>query len=369
VGQRRVANFAIVGEGNSAIPNSQGIRIYNTSNIYGAPYGLQNIDFENLLVAQFDTCIDAEDLTDSQFLFNKIQNCRTGLTFFGNDQNNYVAHNTIDAGTLDYTNQTGITTGFLVQQNIKYGGGSEQPQGVYFTDNSVENWSDLVVDEECIDCRFSGVQGDVASNVGMLINENGVGGFGVWVDHSTFGMSSNAAVGLYVSGIADSGTPANLGFWAEDNHFVLDGYPGVEPSSNVGLLLNSVLPFAEAHITGNQCMGMATCIQLNSNLYDSVIKDNFAQGTLDSVVNLSGTSDLTHTHTVVDNNFDYYDNVPAVNVGTSSGATVLYNCTASGCTTPTYPTLGVGNGFSGTKTAGSCVLTIAGGIITGVTGC
>jgi hypothetical protein len=372
IGIRRVSNMAIVGEGNSSIPNSMGIRIYNTSNNYSVDYALANIDFTGLLVAQFDTCIQAEDLINSEFQFNKIQNCRNGLNFFGDVENNYVAHNTIDSGSLTFTNTPGNTTAYLSQQNTKYGGGSEQPQGVYFHDNSVENWNIGAWDQECIDCSFDYNQFDEISNIDFEILENGCGGYGIWVKENTFGMNSNTATGLFVACIADGSTAttaANLGFWADGNHFQLDGYPTVQASSNVGILFDAVEPFTQAHVTGNQFMGMSTGILVNNNLTNSVITDNFANGALNYIVNLAGASSLVHTHTIVDRNFDSFDSIPAVNVGTSSGAVILYNCTPSGCTTPTYPTLSVGNGFTGTKTAGSCVLAIAGGIITGVTGC
>jgi hypothetical protein len=369
VGVRRFSDFAIIGNFNSGIQSTL-VKILNTSNVYNATYGIANLDFENILLGQADICIDAEDMVNSQFQHNQIQNCRLGVVLNGAALNNYFAHNTIDAGTLAFTNQTGSTYGFITQQNTKYGGGSEQPQGVYFHDNSVENWTTLILDEECIDCSFDYVQGDLAGSVGMQLDENGCGGFGVWVDHSTFGVNNVAGVGMLVACISDTPTPQNMGLWIEDDHFQLDGYPvDASPSSNIGIVLDSVQAMAEAHIIGNQCMGQATCIQLDSALTYSEIRDNYAVNTLNEVVNLAGAASLVHTHTIVDGNFDFTEGVPAVNVGSSSGAVVLYNCTASGCTTPTWPTLAAGNGFTGTKTAGSCVLTIAAGIITNVTGC
>lgn len=371
IGVRRLADFSVIGEGDETVDNvvATGIRIWNTSNNYDVAYGLRNIDFEHLLVAQFDLCIDAEDLVNSQFQFNQIQNCRIGLQFNGSVQNNYVAHNTIDSGTLSFTPKTGGTIGFNVQQNVKYGSGSEQPQGVYFHDNSIENWTTGILDEECIACAFDYNQLDLISGTGVQIDENGIGGYGVWLDHNEIGIDNNTATAVLLAGISDPTVAKNNGFWLEDNQLELDNYPGVEPSTDVGISLQSVDVLAEAHITGNQCMGMAECILLGQDLQYSFIENNTAIGTLTYVVNLAGAASLNHLNTIVDKNFDYAAGVPAINVGSSSGAVILFNCTTAGCTTPTYPTLAVGNGFTGVKTAGSCVITIAAGIITDVTGC
>lgn len=368
VGIREFSDFAVIGNFNAGIV-SQGMRIWNTSNEYLTNYTIANLDIERVLFAQFDTCFVAEDMSNSQIVGNILQNCRVGLSLYGNDQNNYIAHNTIDAGTLAFTSNTGDTTGAQVIQNTKYGGGSEQPQGVYFHDNSIEDWTLLLLDEECIACAFDYNQLDLAGSTGIQIDENGIGGYGVWVDHNQVGINSTTGTGIILAGIADSPHPANLGFWLEDNQIGLDNYPGNLPSSNVGISIQSAAPLANAHITGNQCMGQSECILVGQNLYDSVITDNFAVGTTTYVINLAGASSLVHADTVVDRNFDYYDSVTGVNVGSSSGAVVLFNCTASGCTTPTWPTLAAGNGFTGTKTAGTCVLTVVSGIITNIGTC
>jgi hypothetical protein len=339
VGVRRFSDFAIIGIGNSGVVSTL-IKVLNTSNQYLVSYSLANIDFEHLLLAQADTCVDFEDMSNSQMQFNQIQNCRIGLQLNGNVQNNYFEHNTIDAGLLNYTSNTGNTTGLNVIQNTKYGGGSEQPQGVYFNNNSIENWYEGILDEECIACRFSGNQVDLITGIDMQIDENGVGGYGIWVDHNEFGMNTTTGMGMLIAAIADTPTPRNLGFWIEDNQFQLDNYPTNLPSTNIGMSFQGVVPLVNAHITGNQCLAMSVCIVMEQNLYDSVITDNFATDALTNVINLAGASSLVHTNTIVDHNLDYYDSITAVNVGSSTGAIIGYNCSASGCTTPTWPSLG-----------------------------
>jgi hypothetical protein len=370
VGVRKFSDFAVIGNLAASGVQLTLVKILNTSNVYGATYGIANLDFENMLLAQADTCVDAEDMVNSQFQHNQIQNCRVGVQLNGAAMNNYFAHNTIDAGTLAFSNQTGGTYGFVAQQNTKYGAGDEQPQGVYFHDNSVENWTIPVLDEECIDCSFDYNQIDLSGTVGMQLDENGCGGYGVWVDHNTFGVNTNSGIGILLGCIADTPTAGNNGLWITDNHIQLDGYPtDVSPSSNAGIVLSSVETLAEAHINGNQCQGQSSCIVLESNLQYSEIRDNYAQGALNYVVNLAGAASLNHAHTIVDGNYDSADAITAVNVGSSTGATVLTNCGSAACSTPTFPTLAVGNGFTGTKTAGSCTIVVAGGIVTGITGC
>jgi hypothetical protein len=339
VGVRRFSDFAIIGIGNSGLV-STGLKVLNTSNQYLVSYAIANVDFEHLLVAQFDTCIDFEDMANSQVQFNQIQNCRIGLQLNGNVQNNYYSHNTIDAGLLNYTSNTGNTTGFNVIQNTKYGGGSEQPQGVYFHDNSIEDWYEGILDEECIACSFDYNQVDLITGIDMQIDQNGVGGYGIWVDHNEFGMNTTTGTGMLIAATTDTPTPRNLGFWVEDNQFQLDNYPTNLPSTNMGMIFEGVVPLVNAHITGNQCEAMSVCIVMEQNLYDSVVTNNFATDALTNIVNLAGASSLVHTNTIVDHNLDYYDSITAINVGSSTGAIIGYNCSASGCTTPTWPSLG-----------------------------
>jgi hypothetical protein len=64
--------------------------------------------------------------------------------------------------------------------------------------------------------------------------------------------------------------------------------------------------------------------------------------------------------------------VSAGNVRLSANATDILDCNVGSCAVNgdlTPQTLHVGNGFTGTKTAGSCVMTIVAGVITNVTGC
>jgi hypothetical protein len=331
-GQRRISDFSLTGIYGTTIPNyTTGIFVNNTSN-QPAPsqYAVPNISFDHLLIAQFDTCFQAQDMINSQFSFDHIQNCRLGLYFNGDVQNNFIDHTTIGSGTLAYsgTGVGGATEGFILTPNSKYPPGPDvDPQGIFFHDSSILDWNIDLDIEQCLSCDFHdndfdlGASGSGAGET-ILIGVNGVGGNGLWIHHNLIGVvDPNAGQGIY--SLANTNGTTTNGLWITDNVFLLDN--SQTPVAVYGAVFAGSANMFAAHITGNQFIALTEGIVLEQRLINSYIRDNnFSQmGT--QAINLSGIANLAHTNSVIDGNIDNYDAIPVIYEGTATGYQIGYN--------------------------------------------
>lgn len=345
IGQRKIGNFGLIGIGNGPgsspsanLPNSQAIYISNNINIYGpSTYAFRNITFENMLISDFDTAMDAEDLADSQINFVNVQDVRVGLNFNGDAVAISVNDSHIHNGTWNATTTNTQTYGIIVQINNKYTNGSNvcgvnlfcAPQGIATTHTDVLSFDTDVYQEQCVSCNYQGgafdqAAGGPASALGgtgyaFQLGASGASG-GLSIKDMTLGTEDPKGTILY-SQAHTSG--ASNGIWVTGDYFFLDA-PG-SPNGTIGIDMAGSGNVGQVSLNDNKFANLAYGIVLAQPTTYSSIRGNSGEGLNNTLIWLSGASSLLHTATVVEDNVDLDSGILAVTEGTATGMRVGWN--------------------------------------------
>ena len=322
--ERTISDMLIVGSNNSTLA-STGIRLYSTSNTAGTVVTDQIPYFKiaNVQVTAFDTGIELDDVVASTIVDTGISQVRVGVTVNGNVANTVLSNLQIQYPTLSHTSRSGLSTGILILAHTYAGGQYSYPQGLIVHDSSVIAFDYSAQVNSCLSCNFHdnifdyGASGP--SHSGATVQVGPLHDFKLTANY--IATSGYVAVAL-AAPIGPQGLSSNNdGIWIQRNSIV--SYNSSLNPVGIGIAPSSY-SHRSLHLDDNQFEHFVQGIELNGPISFSTIRGNYGSDISSSFINLNGSFNQTHAGLLVEGN-SVSSSVPAVNVGSSAGASVVYN--------------------------------------------
>lgn len=300
-----------------------------------ALYQLPGVIIEGNTFFAMDTAIDLEDCGECVIENNQIFFVRLGILDFGNNYSLRVEHNSIQAGSYEFTHTlTGATIGifsalqtrWIVVSSVPTQSLVVSPQGLDVGETIITTFDQNARIVNCQGCDFhdtgfdfggDGGQGTGVPNPSVYVGDLNQ----VQFHHDYFASAQTNGVGME---IADSNsTPVDTlntdGLWITDSYFQNYTNTGVGISYDTGTNGRR-----NNWIERDQFSHMANWIVINQPLSYSTIKDNYGFFLSGSAITFNATGSTAFTDTVVSGNTTS-DAVNIITDTTGSGYLTGYN--------------------------------------------
>jgi hypothetical protein len=303
VAQRRIGNFILMGIGNSGMPDSVGIHLYNTVGKYDQTHQIPYFNIGDMMITGFDTGIEGEDWLSSSINNVNLTCVRQGIWLNGHAVNIQIGHTQMAYSSFanQHTSNHSATVGLLLSPNAKYCNNcTNYPQGISFHDSSIVAFDDNVWIQHAVTVSIHdsvldyGALGIVNKGAGIRISS--VGG-GLFIHHNYLSMNPSAsAYGIY------SEANATDGVWIESNY--LTSYDISGKNSQIGILLAGGGPTRDWHINSNTFLNYSVGVQFKQAAAYSEVKGNFGERVAGALIDLAGQPGLVYQSMSVKENMD-----------------------------------------------------------------
>jgi hypothetical protein len=322
VSQRRIEDFILMGIGNSAMPDSVGIHLYNTVGKYDQTHQIPYFNIDNMMITGFDTGIEGEDWLSSSINNVNMSCVRQGIWLNGHAVNIQIGHTQLAYSSCanGHTSDRSATVGLLLSANGKYCNNcTNYPQGISFHDSSIVAFDDDVWIKQAITVSIHdsvldyGAMGLINNGAGIRIST--VGG-GLFIHHNYLSLNpSPSSYGIY------SEANATDGVWIESNY--LTSYDVSGKNSQIGILLAGGGPTRDWHINSNTFLHYSVGVQFKQAPAYSEVKGNFGERISGALIDLAGQPGLVYKSISVKDNTA--PAASAVRTGDAKGVTLESN--------------------------------------------
>jgi hypothetical protein len=301
VSQRRIAGFVLMGNGNSTMPDSVGIHLYNTVPSYDQTHQIPYFNIDDMMITGFDTGIEGEDWLSSSVNNVNLTCVRQGIWLNGHAVNIQIGHTQMAYSSFanQHTSNRAATVGLLLSPNSKYCNNcTNYPQGISFHDSSIVAFDDDVWIQHAVTVSIHdsvldyGAVGLVNNGAGIRISS--VGG-GLFIHHNYLSLNpSPSSCGIC------SEANATDGIWIESNY--LTSYDVSGKNNQIGILLAGAGPTRDWHINSNTFLHYSIGVQFKQAPAYSEVKGNFGERISGTLIDLAGQPGLVYKNMVVRDN-------------------------------------------------------------------